>query len=47
MVMFDDDETNALWGNILMHYDKIAGKPVPQAWLLKRIFQNEIDAWGE
>lgn len=46
MVEFDD-EANVLFGEILMHYDKITGKMLPPSEILKKVFQNEIDAWGE
>lgn len=44
---FEDKETSLLFSKIVIHYDKITGDLMPQKEILKKVFQNEIDAWGE
>ena len=43
-----DDDAQSKFQMIKTHYENIGGRTgINPVWLLRKIFQNEIDAWGE
>lgn len=46
--ILNDDESQSMFEMIKTHYESIAGrKGINPVWLLRKILQNEIGAWGE
>ena len=46
--ILNDDESQSMFEMIKTHYENIAGrKGINPVWLLRKILQNEISAWGE
>lgn len=45
---FNDDDSQSMFEMIKTHYESIAGrKGINPVWMLRKILQNEIGAWGE